>query len=67
MSNIKKPGFRARLKALELMAHPPLMEVARIEAIEKAIQELYDKYEVIEKELIEPLQRLQRESKSDDI
>ena len=65
MSNIKKPGFRARLKALETIAGMKLAEGARIETIEKAIQELYDKYEVIEKELIEPLQRLQRESKSD--
>ena len=67
MSKMKKPGFRARLKALELMAHPPIMEESRIEAIEKAIQELYDKYEIIEKELIKPLQELQRQSKSDDI
>jgi hypothetical protein len=67
MSNIKKPGFRSRLRALETIAGMKLVEGARIETIEKAIQELQDKYEIIEKELIRPLQELQRQSKSDDI
>ena len=63
--NIKKPGIKARLKALELFAGSKIVEGARFEAVEKAIQELQDRYTVIETELIEPLQRLQRESQSD--
>ena len=50
---------------LEILAHPPIMEGARVEAIEKAIQELQDRFSVIEKELLEPLQRLRSESNSD--
>ena len=64
MKNTKTISIKNRVKILESMAHPPIMEGVRIETIEKAIQELYDRIGVIEKELIEPLQRLQRESKS---
>tara|TARA_Y100001973_G_scaffold16155_1_gene23465 strand:- start:657 stop:836 length:180 start_codon:yes stop_codon:yes gene_type:complete len=55
---------RARLRMLESMAHPPIMSPERIEVIEKQIQELYDKFSIIEKEFIEPLRRLQEESNS---
>lgn len=62
----QKISVRQRLKALELMAHPPIMEEARIEAIEKQIAELQDRYTVIEEELIKPLQRLRSESQSEE-
>ena len=60
-----KPSVRARLTLLEKIAHAPVMEAIRIETIEKQIQEIYDKINVIEKELIEPLRQLQSESNSD--
>ena len=41
------------------------MEVIRVETIEKQIQEIYDKLDVIEKELIEPLRELQNKSNQD--
>ena len=63
--NQPKVSVRARLRALESIAHLPMVESIRIEAIEKQIQELYDKFEIIEKELIEPLRRLRDESQSD--
>lgn len=67
MSNIKKPSIKTRLKALEAISQMKLIEGVRLEVIEKGIQELYDKYEIIEKELIKPLQELQRQSKSDNV
>ena len=62
--NQPKISIRARLRMLEKMAHPPLMEPERIEILERQIQELYDMFSVIEKEFIEPLRRLQKESNS---
>ena len=60
-----KPSIRARLTTLEKLAHAPIMEAIRIETIEKQIQEIYDKINIIEKELIKPLRQLQSESNSD--
>ena len=62
---MKSISIKKRVKMLEILAHPPIMEGARVEAIEKAIQELQDRFSVIEKELLEPLQRLRSESNSD--
>tara|TARA_Y100001963_G_scaffold160257_1_gene269805 strand:- start:11711 stop:11908 length:198 start_codon:yes stop_codon:yes gene_type:complete len=62
---LNKPSIRSRLKALEMMAHPPIMSPERIEVIEKSIQEIYDKLETFEKELLEPLRKLRSESNSD--
>tara|TARA_R100000664_G_C2719989_1_gene113765 strand:- start:497 stop:691 length:195 start_codon:yes stop_codon:yes gene_type:complete len=61
--NKKLPSVKQRLKLLESMAHPPVISPERLEVIEKTIQELFDKYEIIEKELIKPLQELRSQSK----
>lgn len=63
--NNYKPSIRARIKSLEQLIHAPVMEVIRVETIEKQIQEIYDKLDVIEKELIEPLRELQNKSNQD--
>ena len=62
----QKISVRQRLKTLEALAGSNIMEATRIEAIEKQITELQDRYTVIEEELIKPLQRLRSESQSEE-